>query len=40
MAPARLMRPQVGLMEVTPQHAAGTRSDPPVSEPRPAGIAP
>ena len=40
MAPARLMRPQVGLMEATPQQAPGTRSEPPVSEPRPAGMAP
>ena len=40
MAPARLMRPQVGLIEATPQQAAGSRSEPPVSEPSPAGMAP
>jgi hypothetical protein len=40
MAPARLTLPQVGLMEHTPQAAAGKRNEPPVSEPRPAGMAP
>jgi len=40
MAPARLTRPQVGLIEEIPQAAAGNRSDPPVSEPSPAGMAP
>jgi hypothetical protein len=33
IAPARLTRPQVGLMPLTPHSAAGTRIEPPVSEP-------
>src|SRR5215470_5250769 len=33
MAPARLTRPYVGLSPTMPQHAAGSRIDPPVSEP-------
>ena len=36
MTPARLTRPCVGFSPVTPQAAAGRRTDPPVSEPRAA----
>src|SRR6266571_1919707 len=33
IAPARLTRPYVGLSPTMPQHAAGRRIEPPVSEP-------
>ena len=33
MALARLTRPQVGLMPTTPQKCAGSRIEPPVSDP-------
>ena len=33
IAPARLTRPYVGLRPTTPQHAAGSRMEPPVSLP-------
>src|SRR5262249_22977691 len=33
MTPARLTRPYVGFKPTTPQHAAGSRIDPPVSLP-------
>ncbi|MNP67606.1 hypothetical protein D3C76_1634580 [compost metagenome] len=34
ITPTRLMRPKVGLKPNTPQQAAGTRTEPPVSVPR------
>ncbi len=36
ITPARLTRVCVGLMPVTPQAEAGSRTEPPVSEPRAA----
>jgi hypothetical protein len=39
-APERLTRPQPGLSAVTPQNAAGSRIDPPVSEPSAIGTMP
>src|SRR5439155_6507338 len=35
--PLRLTRPYVGLRPMTPQNAAGCRTDPPVSDPSAAG---
>src|SRR5262245_54214154 len=40
MAPARLTRPYVGLSPTTPQHAAGSRIEPPVSVPTVAAANP
>ncbi|MCY1450819.1 hypothetical protein D9M71_676550 [compost metagenome] len=34
MTPARLTRPKVGFRPITPQQAAGMRTEPPVSVPR------
>src|SRR3954453_2712249 len=38
MAPARLMRPTVVFSPVTPQKCAGSRIEPPVSEPNAAKV--
>src|SRR4030095_7689561 len=40
MAPARLTRPYVGLRPTTPQHAAGSLMEPPVSLPSVASANP
>src|SRR6478672_5443012 len=40
MTPARLTSPYVGISPVMPQNEAGPRIDPPVSEPRAAGMKP
>ena len=39
IAPARETRPYVGLIAEVPQKAAGSRIEPPVSEPSPAKLA-
>ena len=40
MIPARLTRPNVGLMPVMPHSAAGMRTEPPVSGPSASGAMP
>src|SRR5215831_4547137 len=40
MVPYRLTRPSVGLMPTTPHVAAGSRTEPPVSEPSAANARP